>query len=141
MCLVILSIYGLIWYWNWGLVNEMLGNVRACLEIHKTEWYHPVFITHDPKLVRRTEEQLFGCRDSCSVTHFSWFCDSKKWVIVKTHFSYFQNSYSITQWQVCNIAEIVGPKSQALSHPTCHFFFLFFFSLSSSLSFLLCVLL
>ena len=68
---------------------------------------------------------------------------------MKTHFSCFQNSYSVTQWQVCNIAEIVGSKSQALSHPTSHslfsfFFFLFFpfllyffFFLSSSLSVLL----
>ena len=72
---------------------------------------------------------------------------------MKSHFSCFQNSYSVTQWQVCNIAEIVGPKSQALSHPTSHslfsfFFFLFFpfllyffYFLSSSLSVLLCVLL
>ena len=46
---------------------------------------------------------------------------------MKTHFSCFQNSYSVTQWQVCNIAEIVGPKSQALSHPTGHSLFSFFF--------------
>ena len=45
---------------------------------------------------------------------------------MKTHFSCFQNSYSVTQWQVCNIAEIVGPKSQALSHPTGHSLFSFF---------------
>ena len=136
----------------------MIGfeKLRACLETHKTEWYHPVFITHDPKLVGPTEEQLFGFCDSYSVTQFSWFCDSKKGVIVReseTHFSCFHNLYSITQWQFCNIAKIVGPKSQALSHPTGHslslsfFFFSPFFStflsffLSSSLSILLCVLL
>ena len=117
----------------------MIGfeKLRACLETHKTEWYHPVFITHDPKLVGPTEEQLFGFCDSYSVTQFSWFCDSKKGVIVReseTHFSCFHNLYSITQWQFCNIAKIVGPKSQALSHPTGHslslsFFFFFPFLL------------
>ena len=53
---------------------------------------------------------------------------------MKTHFSCFHNLYSITQWQFCNIAKIVGPKSQALSHPTGHslslsFFFFFPFLL------------
>ena len=46
---------------------------------------------------------------------------------MKTHFSCFHNLYSITQWQFCNIAKIVGPKSQALSHPTGHSLSLFFF--------------
>ena len=59
---------------------------------------------------------------------------------MKTHFSCFHNLYSITQWQFCNIAKIVGPKSQALSHPTGHSLSLslsfFFFPLSSLLFFL-----
>ena len=28
---------------------------------------------------------------------------------MKTHFTCFHNSFSVTQWQVCNIAEIVAP--------------------------------
>ena len=46
-------------------------HLSACLDEESFEWYHPDFITHDSKLVRPTEDHLFGLHDSWSVTQFS----------------------------------------------------------------------
>ena len=46
------------------------NRLRPCLDEESFEWYHPIFITHDPKLVGPTEEHLFGLHDSWSVTQF-----------------------------------------------------------------------
>ena len=58
-----------------------------------------------------------------------------EWPKLKTRFICFQNSKTEFQWQVGKLDVIVGPKSQALSHPTGHSLFFSFFL--SSLLFLL----
>ena len=138
----------------------MIGfeKLRACLETHKTEWYHPVFITHDPKLVGPTEEQLFGFCDSYSVTQFSWFCDSKKrsdsegkWKLISAVFITY---IPLLSGNFVILLRLWAPKARhchippvTLSLSLFFFFFSPFFStflsffLSSSLSILLCVLL
>ena len=47
-------------------------------------------------------------RDSILV--ILWFKKNEWWIRkVKTHFTCFHNSFFVTQWQVCNIVEIVAP--------------------------------
>ena len=40
--------------------NQAIGRLKGCLDWHKTEWYHSVFMTHNPKFVGPTGKKLFG---------------------------------------------------------------------------------
>ena len=91
---------------------------KACLETHKTEWYHSVLVTHDPKLMGPTNEFLFGWV-------LSHGCE---WPKLKTGFTCFQNSKTEFQWQVGKLDEIVGPKVRHCHIPPITLSFLFFFS-------------
>ena len=53
---------------EWRVMSDK--DLSACLDEESFEWYHSVFITHDPKLVGPTEDYLFGLHDSWSVTQF-----------------------------------------------------------------------
>ena len=47
-----------------GCLDSFFWSLSACLDEESIEWYHPIFITHDPKLVGSTEDHLFGFHDS-----------------------------------------------------------------------------
>ena len=67
---------------------------KACLETHKTEWYHSILVTHDPKLMGPTDEFLFGwvLSHGCECQNWMWvtktenrfhlFSKLKNWVSV-----------------------------------------------------------
>ena len=70
------------------------------------EWYDPVFITHDPKLIGLTENILFGLHDSCLVILLlkKMSDEEGKWkhisLVFKTHHPWLSGNLvnKLSQW-------------------------------------------
>ena len=86
------------------------------METHKTEWYHSIFITYDPKLMGPTKKNLVWLSfwmmfSSLKTQKFEW-----EWWKLKTENGSFQNFKLSFQWHIGKQNDFVRPIDSVLLH-------------------------